>query len=103
MEFIAIRDKFLEEVQADIDFVWNNRKKLIMDVNVLSKWYPENWQNMTSLQLFGHFNKAFCSDMRFVKDRGNYFEQLLTSKVFGGKLRKGIDYVVTESKNHELQ
>ena len=87
-EFIEIREKFINEVQGDIDFVWNNRKKLIMDINVLAKWYPENWETMSELQLFGHFNRFFCTEVRFVQDRGNYFEQLLTSEVFGGRLRK---------------
>ena len=58
-----------------------------MDINVLAKWFPENWKSMNELQLYGHFNKFFCSDMRFVLERGNYFEQLLSSKVFGGQLR----------------
>ena len=58
-----------------------------MDVDLCAKWFPENWKNMNEMQLYGHFNKYFCTEMRFVKDWGNYFEQLLSSKVFGSKLR----------------
>ena len=59
-----------------------------MDIDVLAKWYPENWKGMNEMQLYGHFNMYFCSEMRFVRERGNYFEQLLASKIFGGKLRQ---------------
>ena len=88
-EILDIRNKFIGEVQADLDFIWTNRKKLVMEIDVLASWFPENWENMTEVQLYAHFNKHFCYEMRFVKEMGNYFEQLLTSKVFGGPLRKG--------------
>ena len=61
-----------------------------MDIDVCSKWFPQNWKNMTQLQLFGHFNMFFCTEMRFVRDRGNYFEQLLKSKILGGHLSENI-------------
>ena len=66
-------------MQDDLVFIWNNRKKLVMDIDVLAKWFPENWKNMNELLLYGHFNMQFCSEMRFVRESGNYFEQLLGS------------------------
>ena len=88
-EFIQLKNKFVNEVQDDLNFIWNNRKKLVMNIDVLAKWFPENWKNMNELQLYGHFNRFFCAEMRFVKERGKYFEQLLSSKIFGGTLRNG--------------
>lgn len=58
-----------------------------MNINVLAKWYPENWQNMSLLQLYGHFNMFFCAEMKFVRENGRYFEQLLSSNVFNARLR----------------
>ena len=78
------------EVQANLDYVWANRKKLVMDINVCAKWFPENWKSMTQLQLYGHFNMFFCTEMRFVRDRGNYFEQQLSSKIFSSHLSVNI-------------
>ena len=80
----------MQEVQENLDHIWNNRKKLVMDIDVCAKWYPENWKSMTQLQLYGHFNMLFCTEMRFVRDRGNYFEQLLKSKILGSHLSENI-------------
>ena len=92
-EIIDLREKFIGEVQNDLDFIWVNRKKLVMNINVLAKWYPENWQDMSLLQLYGHFNMYFCREMKYVRENGKYFEQLLSSKVFNARLRKVMTYI----------
>ena len=86
-ELIELRNKFVQEVQQDIISVWNNRKKLIMNVSLLAPWCPEDWENMTEIQLYAHFNRQFCIEMRYITEMGSTFEQLLVSKVFGGQIK----------------
>ena len=58
-----------------------------MDVEILNSWYPENWENMSALQLHSHFLENFCTETRIIKDRARAFEQLAKGKAFKDKIK----------------
>ena len=58
-----------------------------MNIDVLTPWYPENWETMNELQLYKHFREQFCTEMRYIMKMGSEFEQLLSSKIFGGQIK----------------
>ena len=87
-ELKLIRRKFEDEVEANLKETWNNRKRIIMEIRLLAKWYPENWSEMSEEELYEHFYKRFCTVDRFINsssgtdpEKGD-FEQLLCSRIF---------------------
>ena len=86
-ELVELRKKFEKEVETELTQVWNNRKKLIMNIDLLTPWYPEDWESMTELQLYKHFRENFCTGMQYIKEMGAEFEQLMSSNIFGGQIK----------------
>ena len=45
-EFLELKKKFHKEVEDSLTEIWDNRRKLIMDIRLVNKWMPSHWSTL---------------------------------------------------------
>ena len=84
-EMKVIRQKYLEEIERDVQEKWANRERTFIDLKILKDWYQKDWQTRTkdslSVELLEKFKKK-----KFLNSDDDIFAQLLSQKLFKDKI-----------------
>ena len=86
-EMKVIRQRYLEEIERDVQEKWANRERTFIDLKILKDWYQKDWQTRTkdslSVELLEKFKKK-----KFLNSDDDIFAQLLSQKLFKDKINE---------------
>ena len=79
LEMKVIRQKYLNEIENDVNEKWSNRERTFIDLKILKDWYQKDWFNRTNDSLCHELLGKF-KEKKFLVSEENIFAQLIGSK-----------------------